>query len=592
MPLSSAPDLDLADAVVVLAGTGRHRPESGLAAVPAVRRTLAELKRVLVSRCRVAPANVVIVDPADPAALGDALEDAVQRAAGPLVFYFVGHGLVNEDGRLHLATRRTVVGRDYTALAYDSVRRRLRDSRSPLRIVILDCCFAGRAIDVLSPADDVAAVTDIDGVSVLASAGREELALAPADAEHTVFSGALLTLLTEGDPHGPELITLDSAVRYLRGAMRKSGYPAPRYARTGRVGELTVTTNPGWRPAPALPAAAVPDEASAPRARAGRRQVVVGLIGMLAMVLATLSAATLAGAPAPLVVMARADDIDDRLVRLWNAGHEQQVNVLALSGGATDAHRQMIGHAVSRPGAVDIYQLDVTATAEFAENGYITELPGPPPGAGTFLVNPLQTCRYGGRLWALPFTTDAGPARSRIAGRPGDSESSTVDAMEAVWAAGGDVVAADNRVDLQSPEARAGLRRLARAPVVRDVTTLPGPRALAGQNLAVASTSTQPLAARELIDFLTSPEIAELTFARLSGAPAVAAVYSSHDIQAQYPYASALAESIGRARVRPITPHYRQFSRAFGEVVADAVKRDGKVTDAQVRELEAILRGR
>jgi hypothetical protein len=53
----------------------------------------------------VARDNVTVVDPADPAALGDALEDAVQRASGPLVFYFAGHGLVSEDGRLHLATR-------------------------------------------------------------------------------------------------------------------------------------------------------------------------------------------------------------------------------------------------------------------------------------------------------------------------------------------------------------------------------------------------------------------------------------------------------------------------------------------------------
>jgi multiple sugar transport system substrate-binding protein len=673
VPLSSAADRGLADAVVVLAGTGAHRPGSGLAAVPAVRRTLTDLKRVLVSRCQVSPDNVTIVDPADPAALGDALEDAVQRAAGPLVFYFVGHGLVSEDGRLHLATRRTVVGRDYTALAYDTVRRRMRDSRSPLRIVILDCCFAGRAIDVLSPAGDVGVAADIEGVSVLTSAGREELAIARPDAAHTVFSGALLELLTQGDPGGPEFVTLDGAVRYVRGAMRDSGYPVPRYARTGRAGEVTITTNPGWRPGGALPVPPVPPEPPA-AARAGRWQVAVGLAGVLAMVLAMLTSAGREGPDTtPLVIMARAGDVDTKLIRLWNAGHRKKVRVQALTGGPEDAHKQLIRHARSRTGAVDVYQIDVTETAEFAVGGYIVALPGPAPDTGGFLQNALQTCRYGDRLWALPFTTDAGllyyrtdlvrdvpaslgeitaettrvratPAARRpglqagFAGQLGAGESRTVNALEAVWAAGGDVVTAGNRVDLQSPAARAGLRWLARGmrgpamPVVlpsslsadeggttrafvtgrtlfmrnwsvpyravhsgsavtSGVAALPGPGVLGGQNLAVASTSTQPLAARELIDFLTSPEVADLTFARESGAPARAEVYRAAETRSTYPYADLLRESVDRARLRPVTPHYRRFSQVFGDIVADAIDQDGRVTDAQVSSLEAALRG-
>lgn len=679
--MTSDPELGLADAVVVLAGTGQHRPESGLAVVPAVRRTLVELKRVLVTRCQVKPENVTIVNPADPAALGDALENAVQRASGPLIFYFVGHGLVNEDGRLHLATKRTIVGRDYTALSYDTVRRRMRNSRSPIRIVVLDCCFAGRAIDVLSPADEVAAVADIDGVSVLTSAGREELALAPTGAAHTIFSGALIKLLTDGDADGEEFVTLDGAVRYLRSAMKVSGYPTPRYARTDRVGELPVAANPRWRSNIVLPTSPTPDQRHVAQRRRGRWSVAVALVAALVGAL-TMYYSGLVGADTevgdPLVIWARKGDIDARLIDLWNANHPQKkVEVVALAGRTDDAHRTLINAAASKTPA-DVYQLDVTETAEFAADGYIIELSGTSPDISGFLRKPLQTCKFDDRLWALPFTTDVGmlyyrsdlvkkvpstladitaetervralPAAQRAGleagyvGQLSDAESLTVNALEAISAAGGQGVTANNRVVIQSAKAKAGLRWLARSlgrhttiPVVLPnslrldesgtaqafgggrtlfmrnwtvmrqqlssplkggvsmtvgVARLPGPGVLGGQNLAVASTSTQPQAALELIKFLTSREVAALTFQRTSGVSTRADSYVNFETRREYPYVDDIRSSIDTAVVRPTTPNYQHFSKKFREVVLQALTKDGQVTDEQIQDLERILQG-
>ena len=63
-----------------------------------------------------------------------------------------------------------------------------------------------------------------------------------------------------------------------------------------------------------------------------------------------------------------------------------------------------------------MYNLDVTWTAEFAENDYIVPLSG--VSTDGFLPGPLDTCLYerrfdgvpfsGEELWALPFNTDAG----------------------------------------------------------------------------------------------------------------------------------------------------------------------------------------
>ena len=76
----------------------------------------------------------------------------------------------------------------------------------------------------------------------------------------------------------------------------------------------------------------------------------------------------------------------------------------------------MVRRAQDPAGRVDIYNLDVTWTAEFAENDYIVPLSGVP--TDDFLSRPLDTCLYerrfdgipfsGEQLWALPFNTDAG----------------------------------------------------------------------------------------------------------------------------------------------------------------------------------------
>ena len=76
----------------------------------------------------------------------------------------------------------------------------------------------------------------------------------------------------------------------------------------------------------------------------------------------------------------------------------------------------MVRLAQDPGGVVDVYNLDVTWTAEFAENDYIVPLTG--VSTDGFLSGPLDTCRYerrfdgipfsGEKLWALPFNADAG----------------------------------------------------------------------------------------------------------------------------------------------------------------------------------------
>ncbi|MBB3730919.1 caspase, EACC1-associated type [Nonomuraea dietziae] len=229
---------DFAGAGALLLGTGSHAQGSDLPDLPSVARTLDDLRSVLLGRCGLAWVRTVL-DPPSPRELGDAIASAASTE-GPLIVYYVGHGLVSRRGALHLAAAETVSGPlalEHTALPYDLMRRYLLDNAGGPLVVVLDCCFSGRAIEGMSDPWDVA---EISGAYVLTSAGRSEPSFAPDGMAHTAFSGALLRLLTEGPPE----LTLSDVHRHLSRTLPAAGFPRPRVRSTGRVGELALLRAP------------------------------------------------------------------------------------------------------------------------------------------------------------------------------------------------------------------------------------------------------------------------------------------------------------------------------------------------------------
>ena len=351
------------------------------------------------------------------------------------------------------------------------------------------------------------------------------------------------------------------------------------------------------------------------------------------------------------------------LVDQWNVIHPQNpARIVELPANADEAHSQMVAQAQSGEEQVDIFNIDVTWTAEFADAGYIRPLEG--VDTTGFLDKPLRTCWYGGKLWALPFNTDAGllyyrsdlvretpstwsgvtatikdvkPAgvRAGLATQLADYEGLTVAVMEAVWAAGGEVVDADNRVVLDSEGAQSALRGLAedvRDPEVnlgaslesdeiasthafRDghalfmrnwpvayrtlkdgsakfsAIPLPGNSVLGGQNLAISARSERPAAARALIEFLTDPRSQQILFERGGLAATRDIIYLDPAVISRYPYARSLLASIENARLRPVTPHYTTFSERLRSVVR-ALLLDGSLPPDYLDQLTRALEGR
>ncbi|MFC9236306.1 caspase family protein [Streptomyces decoyicus] len=155
----------------VLIGTGDHAEGSGLPPLPAIRANLDDLREALTAPTTgVLPPEhcVTVADPATGTEAGSALARVAQEATDLLLVYYGGHGLVDDRGRLHLALPRTEATQPrWSALPFETLREELADSPAAIRVLILDCCFSGRAIEAMTGAHGVVSgQIDIAGASM------------------------------------------------------------------------------------------------------------------------------------------------------------------------------------------------------------------------------------------------------------------------------------------------------------------------------------------------------------------------------------------------------------------------------------------
>ncbi|HLL65059.1 MAG TPA: extracellular solute-binding protein [Micromonosporaceae bacterium] len=397
--------------------------------------------------------------------------------------------------------------------------------------------------------------------------------------------------------------------------------------------------------------------------------------------------------PGALVILSGHDDSvggqRQALVDQWNAENKANpARIEVLPRTADGQWSEMVARHQSGESQADVYNLDVTWTADFVAEKRILPLREEGLDTDEFLKGPLSTCRAdgaeSGQLWALPFNTDAGllfyrtdlvPKQQHAwtwqrmtaaveqamvsptaagprpvagyAGQFADYEGLTVNALEMIWAAGGDVVNEQGRVVIDSTEAAEGLKRLAAAlapgspqvalPASRsfyewqttqafadgqvafmrnwpvayrslaetgqgeagsparvpfDVAQLPGKSVLGGQNLAIAASTKRPRAAQKLIEFLTSDRSQQILFERGGFAATRAIVYEDQAVINRYRYAPTLRDAIEVARSRPVTPHYARFSEAFRKVVLEALEHGGELPSDAVERLTGALEGR
>ncbi|GLW24716.1 ABC transporter substrate-binding protein [Microbispora triticiradicis] len=180
------------------------------------------------------------------------------------------------------------------------------------------------------------------------------------------------------------------------------------------------------------------------------------------------------------------------LLDRWNQGHpDERVTLLELPEASDEQRAQMVANLQARNDVYDVLALDVMWTAEFADAGWIVPLDRSLFPLDKLLGGVADTAIHRDRLWAAPYTSNAGllyyrsdilkkehlkpprtwaelrdqarrlGAKYHIGGYAGQFlpyEGLTVNFAEAVQSAGGSILSPDARtVTMDLGSARAAL---------------------------------------------------------------------------------------------------------------------------------------
>lgn len=228
---------------------------AGLADLPAVGRNLTDLEALLTRPGTGAfdqRHTHILRDGNCGGVLGmyQALRRAAKSATDTFLVYYAGHGLTSmRRNELYLCLTDTDPDAlTVSGLSINSIRELFLGCPARNRILILDCCFSGRATSdyMASTSEILAGQSEITGTYTLASAPPTAPSLAPVGERYTAFTGALIEMLRDGEPSGPELLTLDVLYYGLWQRMNARGFPLPTQRGTDLAHHLAIGQNPAY----------------------------------------------------------------------------------------------------------------------------------------------------------------------------------------------------------------------------------------------------------------------------------------------------------------------------------------------------------
>lgn len=309
-------------------------------------------------------------------------------------------------------------------------------------------------------------------------------------------------------------------------------------------------------------------------------------------------------------------------------------------GATTDeARTQIVQRLEGKSTECDIFISDVIWTSEFASQGWLLDQTKLVEANKDRLIpSTVETTKYQDKYWASPFFTNAGliyyqkdkvakpetwqQLYAEAAKAPGNGfvyqgkqyEGLTVNFLEMLYSAGGEVLDDQGNVKIDSQETRDVLnfmtdglkngsadravltynedparlayesgkfgyqrnwphvyRLLNATPLASSFGVAPLPAweggkasgVLGGWNLAISANSTNQAGAVAFIDFATTPDWQKHVAMDYSQAPVNEAAYSDAAVLQKMPFATELLASVKGAKPRPISPVYPQISQAI-----------------------------
>ncbi|MEU5581400.1 caspase family protein [Streptomyces huasconensis] len=235
---------------VVLVGASLYK---GFEALPAVDNNLSAMAEVLTDPdiCGISPSSVrVMTQPESPNHVLDAIYEAAENCSDMFVFYFSGHGLTSlHSDELLLATPDTDPRRPHSAIRFEDARLAVLSARrAPKKLVILDCCFSGRAmVGSMENSVDLATRSDIEGSYILTAAAETKTALAPPGETYTAFTGELVSLLKDGSPRGREHLDMAAVFSHLYSELAAKSRPLPQQRNRNAGASIILARNKQFR---------------------------------------------------------------------------------------------------------------------------------------------------------------------------------------------------------------------------------------------------------------------------------------------------------------------------------------------------------
>ncbi|MFI2564148.1 ABC transporter substrate-binding protein [Paenarthrobacter sp. NPDC018779] len=326
-------------------------------------------------------------------------------------------------------------------------------------------------------------------------------------------------------------------------------------------------------------------------------------------------------------------------------------------GATTDeARTQIVQRLEGKSTECDIFLSDVIWTSEFASQGWLLDQTKLVEANKDRLIpSTVETTKYQDKYWASPFFTNAGliyyqkdkvakpetwqQLYAEAAKAPGNGfvyqgkqyEGLTVNFLEMLYSAGGEVLDDQGNVKIDSQETRDVLnfmtdglkngsadravltynedparlayesgnfgyqrnwphvyRLLNATPLASSFGVAPLPAweggkasgVLGGWNLAISAHSTNQAGAVAFIDFATTPDWQKHVAMDYSQAPVNEAAYSDPAVLQKMPFATELLASVKGAKPRPISPVYPQISQAIYKNVYAVLSGTASTEDA------------
>ncbi|WP_406733423.1 caspase, EACC1-associated type [Streptomyces sp. NBC_01794] len=443
---------DAARSRAVLVGVAEYPDDPRLPDISAARNNVRDLRRLL-TEGRPGFFSVEhteeVIDPATPRDLGLPLLQAARQAEDVFLVYYTGHGLIGREKReLHLALGRSdSEAPSFTAFPFQGIREAFLASPARNRVLILDCCFSGRAITgglsgVYEPLIDQ---MEIAGTYTLTSASANEVARFEEGERHTAFTGELLLALRDGIPTAPTAeVTLGALYRHLKRVLPARGLPEPQHCGTDTAEFLVLARPPRatGRPTASRPDPGIstgPREDLLARRDLGHRRGEAGQTGeavrLLSEVVPDLTRflgpddrETLVGRINLAYWTGNGGDADEAL-RLSHAAVSDMTRVLGPSHRATLVGRAQLAHWIGETGNVgEALRLSTAVVSD------LTQILG--PDDRQTLIGRARLARWTGEAGdpasAAGLTGALVPDLSRVLG-PDDRETFVGRINQAQW---------------------------------------------------------------------------------------------------------------------------------------------------------------